>query len=115
MSEPVHEPADPSSVDSPATATADENLLAVLADEFAARLRRGELSEQDKDLLGVLAGASDLATMQEIKGQMHDRGHRSRTFYDLCNAFDDAGFAERTKIDGRWGWQITQKGKVFAS
>ena len=42
MSEPTHEPPTPPSVDSPATATADEELLVVLADEFAARLRRGE-------------------------------------------------------------------------
>ena len=42
MSEPAHEPSAQPNVDSPATATADEDLLAALADEVTARLRRGE-------------------------------------------------------------------------
>lgn len=42
MSESAHVPTDSLNVGSPATPTADEDLLAALADDFAARLRRGE-------------------------------------------------------------------------
>ncbi len=42
MSEPAQEPSSQAVDESQATATADEELLAALADEFAARLRRGE-------------------------------------------------------------------------
>ncbi|HEY3391593.1 MAG TPA: hypothetical protein VGK58_02720, partial [Lacipirellulaceae bacterium] len=42
MSEPAHEPSAQALHESQATDTADEELLADLADDFAARLRRGE-------------------------------------------------------------------------
>ncbi|HEX2475696.1 MAG TPA: serine/threonine-protein kinase [Lacipirellulaceae bacterium] len=42
MSETAHEPSAQPDVDSHATATADDDLLAALADDFAARLRHGE-------------------------------------------------------------------------
>jgi len=47
MSKSAHEPSAQPNVDSPATATADEDLLAALADEFTARLRRGEHPKPD--------------------------------------------------------------------
>jgi len=42
MNEPTHGPSAQRNVDATAAADADESLLAALADEFAARLRRGE-------------------------------------------------------------------------
>lgn len=103
MSEPVHERSALPNVDSRVTATADEDLLAELADDFAARLRRGDyprvedyvekypaLSERIRKVLQAVAMMEQRHTIDY--GGAADRVGATIGRYKLLERIGEGGF-----------------------
>jgi len=103
MSEPAPEPAAQPGVDASATATADEDLLAALADEFAVRLRHGEyppvehyvekypdLAERIRKVLQAVALMEQSRTIDY--GSAADRVGTTIGRYKLLERIGEGGF-----------------------
>ena len=67
---------------------------------IAKRLKQGKSINQASQILHLIRRNSTGVFMNEIVSEMKSKGHKGKSYYDICNAMIDAGMIRRFK-EGR--------------